>query len=251
MVLSAKSQDFLDNLRMYLFSSGKKSEEIEEVIEELQDHLHEAEQAGKSIDHIIGQSPKQYMKHLSQEMSTDYQGWTKLIPIFIIGVFAYFLLGDALHGTIHYSLYHLIGFPIVCLFLLKVYLMTFKYLAKGKSSILKEFGVFYVVILLSVSLFVGLLLLDKNFGTPLIIVDSMLGRTLIGGLAACIFIGMALWSKTCFSILIPIILFVPEIIAQFLPINDKSEILLSSLLMVLGFIILFAFQVIKLKNGKN
>jgi DNA-binding ferritin-like protein (Dps family) len=251
MELSAKSQEFLENLRLYLFSSGKKTEEIEEVIEELRDHLQEAEQAGKNVGHIIGQSPKHYMEKLSQEMRTDIKGWTKMIPIFIIGVFAYFLLGDALHGTIHYSLYDLIGFPFICLLLLKVYLVTFKLLAKGKSSILREFVVFYGVGLLSVSLFVGLLLMDKKFGTPLFEWDSMMARILVGGFAAFIFIGMAVWSKSWISIIIPTILYLPETVIQFLPVNDKTELLLSSMLMFFGFIILFGYQFIMNKKGNK
>ncbi|WP_342429733.1 hypothetical protein [Neobacillus sp. FSL H8-0543] len=248
--LSVQSKDFLENLRMYLFSSGKKEKEIDEVVEELSDHLEEAEQAGKNVEHIIGQSPEHYMKHLSEEMSTDYKGWTKFVPIFIIGVMAYFLLEDALQGTIHYSLLDLIGFPIVCLILLKVYMMTFKYLSKRKTSILKEFAVFYGVGLLSISLFIGLLLVKKNFGTPFIIVDSMLGRMIIGSLAVCIFVGMALWSKTWFSIFIPLIIFVPQFVTQFLQVSDKTEILLNSFLIFVGIIIFGIFELIKLKKLK-
>lgn len=36
--LSAKSKKFLEDLRVYLFSSGKNEDETEEVIEELEVH---------------------------------------------------------------------------------------------------------------------------------------------------------------------------------------------------------------------
>jgi hypothetical protein len=40
MKLSRESRDFLENLRLYLFSSGKNEKEMEEIIEELEDHLY-------------------------------------------------------------------------------------------------------------------------------------------------------------------------------------------------------------------
>ena len=36
--LSAKSTRFVEDLRVYLFSSGKKDVEIEDIIHELKDH---------------------------------------------------------------------------------------------------------------------------------------------------------------------------------------------------------------------
>lgn len=41
--LSKKSQNFIENLRVYLFSSGKQSDEIEQIVNELEIHLAEAE----------------------------------------------------------------------------------------------------------------------------------------------------------------------------------------------------------------
>ncbi|MGG1574580.1 hypothetical protein [Fictibacillus sp. NRS-1165] len=88
MELSKQSQEFLQNLRLYLFSSGRKKSEIEEITEELGDHLREAERNGKSITHIIGQSPEQYMESIAKEMKVDYFGWSKVIPVLISGAFA-------------------------------------------------------------------------------------------------------------------------------------------------------------------
>ena len=62
--LSTQSRDFLDNLRTYLFASGKNEHEISEIVEELEIHLNEAESNGKSIEDIVGNSPQEYMKSL-------------------------------------------------------------------------------------------------------------------------------------------------------------------------------------------
>ena len=74
MALSKESEQFLSNLRVYLMTSGKKEEEILRVIEKVEHQLLEAEQEGKSIQSIIGNSPEVYMKAIGKEMKTDMKG---------------------------------------------------------------------------------------------------------------------------------------------------------------------------------
>lgn len=66
--LSQESNRFIEDLRVYLYSSGKKESEIHEIIEELEVHLFEAEANGKSIKQVVGNSPKLYMQSISKEM---------------------------------------------------------------------------------------------------------------------------------------------------------------------------------------
>ena len=82
---SKKSQEFTENLRLYLFSSGKNPDEIEDIVNQLEDHLFEAEKKGKPIEKIIGKSPKEYMKMVSNEMAIDYQTWFTYICFFVFG----------------------------------------------------------------------------------------------------------------------------------------------------------------------
>ncbi|WP_339164155.1 hypothetical protein [Siminovitchia sp. FSL W7-1587] len=63
-MLSDKSKAFIENLRLYLVTSGKKQKEINELIDELKVHLIEAEKQGKSIDEMIDCTPEQYMNSL-------------------------------------------------------------------------------------------------------------------------------------------------------------------------------------------
>src|SRR5690625_7864041 len=79
--VSKQSKEFLENLRLYLFSSGKKSRDIEEIVEEIEVHLYEAEQKGKPIEKIIGKSPKEYMEMVSDEMTLEYASWIKYMLI--------------------------------------------------------------------------------------------------------------------------------------------------------------------------
>ena len=96
--LSVKSEKFIDDLRVYLFSSGKNDQEIKEITEELEAHLHEAEQNGKSIDQIVGASPKEYMMSISSEMKTDYRSWAKYFPLIVVGAMSFSIFGDLLQG---------------------------------------------------------------------------------------------------------------------------------------------------------
>ena len=68
MELSKKSRDFLDDLSVYLMSSGKSETEVKDIVSELEDHLLEAEQAGKDVDDVIGQSPKSYMQYIGRDI---------------------------------------------------------------------------------------------------------------------------------------------------------------------------------------
>lgn len=43
MKLSPESRKFIEDLRLYLFSTGKSDQEIEDIVAELEDHLWEAE----------------------------------------------------------------------------------------------------------------------------------------------------------------------------------------------------------------
>lgn len=242
MKLSAKSQEFLDNLQLYLFTSGKKEVEIAEVIEEMKDHLCEAEKDGKSVEHIIGQPPEQYMELLSKEMNTDYKGWMKIIPIFILGAFAYILLDNTIRGSIHYSIYQIIGYPVISISMLGIFAMTFKVIAKGKLSRIKRFGILYGLSLLSIGSFVALLLLDKKFGTPLFQIDTVVGRLIVAAIAIIIFIGIAIWSKTWVSIIIPAIISVPQLLVKFLPIHGQAKVVLPTVLMFIGLIVFFTIQ---------
>ena len=134
MELSGKSREFLDNLRLYLVSSGKQQEDIEEIINELQDHLFQAEQQGKSVDDVIGQSPKEYMQQISGELPLGMKDILKYSVLIVVGAFAYILLGDAIKGGIEYSLLQLIGYPFIEVFYTGVVIISFRYIAVSRDK---------------------------------------------------------------------------------------------------------------------
>ena len=80
-MLSKQADQFMIELRMYLMSKGKNDKEIIEVIDELNDHLLQAEAEGKSIKDITGESPRAYMKSIGQEMGFDARQFLSLAPL--------------------------------------------------------------------------------------------------------------------------------------------------------------------------
>ncbi|SDM54178.1 hypothetical protein SAMN04488137_0656 [Fictibacillus solisalsi] len=252
MPLSQKSQEFIENLRLYLFSCGKKSAEIEEIVQELKDHLTEAEKNGKSIENITGQSPQAYMETIAKEMPSDYAGWAKMLPLVMSGAFAYVLLGDVIHGTLNYSLYALIGYPATYLLLFILITVFFQFLAKKNPGKKVELSLFGAISLLSTLLFIGILWLDRFAGSPVVEVEGMIGKGIGAAIACLIFIGISVWSKTWLSIIIPAMLYLPELAAKWMPGESITKILAPTLC---SYFLIFIFLIFQFRrqtrNTKN
>ncbi|PLR94152.1 HAAS domain-containing protein [Bacillus sp. T33-2] len=226
---------------MYLVSSGKKQKEIDEITAELEDHLLLAEQNGKNINDIIGKSPQQYMEDIASELKVDFKGLSKVIPIIMIGALAYTVMGDAIRGTIDYSAIMLVGFPVVILLLLSIYTGAFRLLAKNEISKTKENLIFFGLGLISISSFVVLSVLDEKIGEPLFTLGTT-GHIAVGVAASLVFVALALWSKTWFSIIIPLILFIPEIVVRQLPISDGQKLYIFLPVMFIGLAIYMRWE---------
>lgn len=236
MTLSKESQEFLDHLRLYLISKGKKFEEINEITTELEDHLREAEQNGKSVDDIIGHSPEEYMEQLSDEMKVDYKGWMKAIPIIVIGAFAYVLLGDAIRGTVSYSLLGLVGYPIVTLGALGIFSLVLKYIAKNNLPKWKEILLFSLNSFLTISLYVALLFWDKKFGEPFFELNTT-GHIIVGLIAVLIFVAIAIWSRAWFPIIVPALLFTPQVVVEWFPLSKEYKMTIAMAIAIISLLI--------------
>ncbi|QHS24210.1 hypothetical protein GWK91_15470 [Virgibacillus sp. MSP4-1] len=238
MELSKRSQDFLDNLRLYLFSSGRNEHEIAEIISELDDHLREAEKDGKDVEHLIGQSPKEYMEQIAGEMPVDYKGWLKYIPILLLGVYAYLLLGNAVRGGVEYSLLKVIGDFTILIIVIVLFTGSFKYLASHKLSGTKEKILYFLLGCIPIGLFIGLNFLDKSVNTP-VIVFNQLGNIMTISLCIVIFAGISIWSKTWVSIIVPALLYLPEVLLKLTPLNTELQLILSTVIMLGGLFLYF------------
>lgn len=96
-MLSKEAEKFLLNLRLELMSRGKKDKDIQEIEEELRDHLKEAEAHGQSVESITGGSVKDYIRSISEELPRD-KGFIKYSILLLIYLLGVFIIPDLISG---------------------------------------------------------------------------------------------------------------------------------------------------------
>ncbi|NME99351.1 HAAS domain-containing protein [Aneurinibacillus aneurinilyticus] len=253
MNLSKKSIDFLENLRAYLFSSRKNEKEIEGIIREVEDRLYEAEKNGENVDDIIRKASKEYMAQLTNEMSSDFEGLIKFIPIMILGAMSYILMGDAIRGEIEYSLLDLIGYPFIFLFSLFLTVALFKYATSNKIPKIKEWLI--VGILGITPMILSLLLFYLNSYYELSVIQvGVVGNVIAIVVSSLVFIGIAIWSKTWVTIILPIILFLPEILINMTNLQESTKLILNSIFIPLcvgSFSVIYVLILWKMEKNKT
>ncbi|WP_087972771.1 HAAS domain-containing protein [Oceanobacillus rekensis] len=228
-VLSKESRKFLDDLHVYLFSSGKNEKETNEIIEELKDHLIEAEKNGKSIEHIIGISPKSYMEQLSKEMSVDYKSWFKYIPLMILGVFSIIIIGDVFDGPLSYSLLEILGsIGISSLFLAGIS-FTFRYISANQLSTVNELIIFALVGGMPIGLFIGLIFLDRAVSTPTISF-GITGTIIIAVVTTIFLIAFSYWAKTWILLVIPAFFSLPDFLLGYTTMVESTRLIIGTLI---------------------
>lgn len=245
--LSDQSKKFIDDLRLYLFSSGKNDHEINEIAEELEMHLIEAEMHGKSIEKIVGSSPKEYMRNISNEMKTDYRQWAKYVPLIVISSMSMSILGDLLQGTLSYSLLKIIGTVLFSMMFMAGVFITFRYVASNQVSRLKEFLILLLPIMISMILFVGLIAVDSIFKTP-IIEFNWLGSIVIGLIALSVVVLFSIWAKTAVMLVILIAYHLPTFILSFTFFGEVEQLIIG---MVITYLLIGLYLFFEFKKGKK
>ncbi|HDM8584495.1 TPA: hypothetical protein P0P74_000048 [Staphylococcus aureus] len=90
-MLSKQSQDFLEKLRVELLFRGKTEEEVEELLEELEDHLTMAEKNNEDTSSIINTPIKSMADQLSPEISLT-TGLYKYITLYFSFILAVIII---------------------------------------------------------------------------------------------------------------------------------------------------------------
>lgn len=225
--LSAKSRRFIEDLRVYLFSSGKHADEIDGIVEELEVHLMEAEDNGKPIEKVVGHSPKEYMEQLSDEMPVDFKSWFKYIVIIIFGAFSFTIANDLMEGRLSYSLLELIGHFVIAGFLIIGLFAAFKFIAANQLSKWKEIGVLYALGFVPIALFVGLIFLNRAVETPVIHFGTM--GTVLTAIVTVIFLAtVSWWAKTWVLPVILTLLLLPEYLLGLMAMTQETVLVLST-----------------------
>lgn len=115
-MLSEKAEKFLWKVRFGLMERGNDQTLINDIEDELRDHLSEAEQRGESVEAIIDYSPKQYIDSLSREMNKE----DKIIR-YAMGILAFlfivYIMPNMLSGRFKLTLTMIFGLIVtLCLF---------------------------------------------------------------------------------------------------------------------------------------
>ncbi|WP_407271161.1 hypothetical protein [Radiobacillus sp. PE A8.2] len=234
-MISKQSEQFLIELRMYLISKGKNDEEINQITEELEDHLLEAEAAGKDIKHIIGESPKQYMKSIGKSMDTDFRELAGLIPLLIVLLAAYLGFVPALSGEFAVSAIIIVIAVVAALVCMSIYTL---FLYKGLPKLFHKKWAFIVAVSLTNIIVTGLgvlLLLwyqEQNFEATF--VATPFQNHIIAAVCVLIFIGAAFYTKTWFTIIIPLIIAIGPITNRFIPseINEDPMYIAITIILI-------------------
>lgn len=254
MMVSKQAEQFLVELRMYLISKGKNDQEINEITEELEVHLMEAEAAGKDVSHIIGDSPKNYMKSIGESMKTDYRQLAGLVPLLILLLAAYMSIGPAIEGTFSVSQGTIWFALVISSISILIYgLFLFKVMPKFFHS---KWGyvIFFGISIIVTGLMVAMMLWYKTQEFEEVFVATPAQNNLIIVLCAAIFIGAALYTKTWFTVLIPLFLSMGPIATRFVPEeanNDPLYITITIIAFVLASAVAIAIFIFQSKKDRK
>ncbi|MGR3766290.1 hypothetical protein [Rossellomorea sp. NS-SX7] len=252
-MLSKESEQFLIELRMHLISKGKNDNEINEITEELEDHLLQAEAEGKDVTHIVGESPKQYMKSIGESMKTDYRQLIGLVPLLILLLAAYLSLAPAIEGNFSLSAGMILVASISAIVGVLIYaVLLFKVLPGYIQSIWSYFLMFGTMLLVT-GMGVAVLFWYNAQDFQPVFTATPLQNNLI--LAACIviFIAAAIYTKTWFTIVIPLFLSLGPIANRFLP-EDKNQdptYIFVTIILLVAISALIIYFLIRKKKMQN
>lgn len=222
-MLSKKSEQFLLELRMYLMQRGKKDDDINGIVDELESHLIESEQNGKSVESIVGKDPKQYMKSINESLPVATKELLVLIPATILVILAYLAYVPALSGTFSLSHNVLLWGTVPVLITLAVYaLVLTKGLPKLHASPWKMGLLVLGVNILTIGLWVLLYLwLGKQTDTSYFVASNA-QNYLIVALCLLVFVLYTIYTKTWITIIVAGIISIGPLLGRWIP-QDVNE----------------------------
>lgn len=245
--LSKKSQKFIENLRLYLFSNGKNPDEIEDIVNQLEVHLFEAEKKGKPIEKIIGKSPKEYMKMVSNEMVIDYRTWFKYICFIVFGSFSFSIFIDLWEGNLSYSILEIIGHIVILAIFIASFVIGIKLISATNQSRKIQGLIIGSIAILPFVMYVGLTYLNRIIDTPIIYFGNV-GSLAIGLIAAIIIIGVSIWAKSWTLIVIMVFLILPDYLLSLTPLQEETQMIIS-VIITYGGIGIYLWMLSKLEKS--
>lgn len=245
-MLSTKSEQFLLELRLYLIQRGKSDDDINDIVEELESHLVESEKNGETVESVVGNDPKQYMKSIGKTLPTDKKELLILIPSSILVILSYLCYVPAIEGSFRISQNILLWGSIIVLLTLTVYaFVLFKGLPKLHNSPVK-FGLLMVgVSVLVIGTWVGLYFwmnqkVDSNY-----FVSTAEQSYMIAAFCILVFILYALYTKSWITIIVAGVMSIGPILERLIPreINEDPFYIGLTLVgvLVIAFLLIIYF----------
>lgn len=246
-MLSKQANKFIIELKMYLMSKGKNDNEINIVVDELSDHLIQAEAAGKNIKDITGNSPRAYMKSIGQEMGVDVKQLLILTPMTALLFIAYVCFAPAIQGDFSLSKIGVWGAIIGGVLSLIIYgFLLVNVLPKMFYS-----KWFYTIIAITYLIFTGFFVFVYLFDKEPFFVATPLQNNLILFGCILIFIIWSIYSKSWISIIIPVIISIGPLAERSIPKNINEDPFYITLAIIFGIIALIIFFYFLFKKGNN
>ncbi|APR60114.1 hypothetical protein BTZ13_02380 [Staphylococcus condimenti] len=217
-MLSKKSEEFLWRLRTTLMERGKEDSTINEIEDELRDHLMEAEKRGDNIDNITGGSVKSYINKISDEMPLD-STYHKFILGIIGFLFIILLLPDFFQGPFTFTIGKLIQFIIVILTGI-LFWKVIKYIVihygsqidRENKIPLKVYTICLILGIIAMAAFIGGAYIAKKWPIYTLFTLSSISSMIIGFIIAILMLAITSWFKYWPLFAAIIILILPELI---------------------------------------
>lgn len=258
-MLSEEAERFLREFRIEMMAHGKQDEAIDDMEAELEDHLIQAEQDGKSIYSITGGSPKEYIKNISGEMPR-VNNMQRYITLFIVYLAGILTIPTLIAGTFEWTLSNLLYYAAIVVLGPILLYTIYKYVIVNYASFKTEkispkgyviIGVFSV---LKMAFLIGGLLFVRNY--PLIIFfepSSSVNITIGFILLAVLVIGSFIMKQWFFTVL-AIALAAPEIIAHIFADGgpqSESYIIISSVALFVAAVLILSVLFISGKKEEQ
>lgn len=220
MTLSTESTRFLEDLKVYLLASGKNEQATNEIVNELEAHLIEAEADGKSVRAITGDSPADYIQSISKEMTFDPKEAFWIVLQVFLGASSFLYLQNLLNGTMTFSILLVGGFLLVSTIYLTTLALLFRQdaLRDGARPRIMRYGIHGSIHFL---LIIGLLVVNGLIDSPKITLSPSVGW-MIGALLILWILVTAWKTKTWILPIALLVFFVPQLLL--LSVFDLSEI---------------------------
>lgn len=259
-MLSKEAERFLREFRVEMMARGKKDESIDDMEAELEDHLIQAEQDGKSIDSITGGSAKEYLKSISGEMPKENH-LKRYITLFIVYLAGILTIPTLIAGTFEWSLSNMLYYVAIIvlgpILLYKIYKGVIVNYTSFKTEKIAAKGYIIVAVfsVLKMTFLVGGLLFARNYPLITFFEPSSGFNITIGFILLAILVFGSLIMKQWFFAFLAFALAAPEIIAQiFVDSGPQSEsyIIISSIVLLIVAILVFGgLYISSKKESKN